>query len=65
MMNHSRTKPTSAPSFVVTISSPDPTIDAVMINPGPICRMMAPAVGREPLAACGQMSRAERHQEMA
>ena len=35
MMNHSRLKPTDAPSLGVTISSPDPTMVAVMMKPGP------------------------------
>ena len=38
MMNHSSVKPFSAPVLVVTISSPDPTIEAEMISPGPSWR---------------------------
>ena len=33
--NHSRVKPATAPSLVVTISSPDPTIEPARIIPGP------------------------------
>ena len=35
MTNQSSTNPTWAPSAVVAISSPEPTIDAPMISPGP------------------------------
>jgi hypothetical protein len=34
-MIHNATNPAFAPSVVVAISSPDPTIDADRINPGP------------------------------
>ena len=34
-MNQSSVKPTDAPSLGVTISSPDPTMVAVMMKPGP------------------------------
>src|SRR5262245_37279828 len=37
MMNQSIEKPSAAPTFGVTISSPEPTIDALMISPGPRC----------------------------
>jgi hypothetical protein len=33
-----------APNLGVTMSSPDPTIDAVMISPGPSCRRMPPTL---------------------
>ena len=36
MMNHIRMKPALAPTMVVAMSSPDPTIDAERINPGPM-----------------------------
>ena len=36
-MNHNSTKPTSAPSLVVMINSPEPTIDPTRIMPGPRC----------------------------
>jgi hypothetical protein len=39
-MNHSSVKPALAPSFGVTISSPEPTMEAVMIRPGPSWRTM-------------------------
>ncbi len=35
MTSQSSTNPTWAPSVVVAISSPEPTIDALMISPGP------------------------------
>ena len=41
IINHSSVKPALAPSFGVTISSPEPTIVAVMIRPGPIWRRIA------------------------
>src|SRR5262245_2626824 len=44
MMNHSRLKPTEAPSLGVTISSPEPTMVAVMMKPGPRWRTSAPKV---------------------
>ena len=40
MMNHSMVKPTSEASAGVAISSPEPTMVAVMISPGPRCLMM-------------------------
>ena len=42
MMNQSSVNPKLAPSLGVTISSPEPTIDAVMIRPGPSCRRIPP-----------------------
>src|SRR5918993_1505118 len=33
--NHKRKKPLAAPTFGVTISSPDPTMAALMMRPGP------------------------------
>lgn len=33
--------PTSAPNFGVTINSPEPTIEAVMIKPGPRYRSVS------------------------
>ena len=41
MMNHSIEKPSAAPTFGVTISSPDPTIAALMMSPGPRCDAVA------------------------
>jgi hypothetical protein len=38
MMIQIATKPTCAPSVVVAISSPDPTIDAASTMPGPMRR---------------------------
>ena len=35
MMIQNATKPAFAPNVVVAISSPDPTIEAERINPGP------------------------------
>jgi hypothetical protein len=35
MTSHSRANPTSAPRAVVAISSPDPTMDALRMSPGP------------------------------
>jgi hypothetical protein len=43
-MNQSIVNPALAPSFGVTTSSPEPTIDAVMIKPGPSCRTIPPKV---------------------
>jgi len=43
MMNQRSRKPTSAPSFGVTINSPEPTMIDVMINPGPSCRSRPPS----------------------
>ena len=37
MMNHSIEKPSAAPTLGVTISSPDPTMAALMMRPGPRC----------------------------
>ena len=37
MMNHNIEKPSAAPTFGVTMSSPDPTMDALMMSPGPRC----------------------------
>ena len=37
MMNHNIEKPSAAPTFGVTISSPDPTMAALMMRPGPRC----------------------------
>src|SRR5688572_23847586 len=37
-MSHSSLKPASPASFGVTMSSPEPTIDAVRMRPGPMCR---------------------------
>ena len=46
MMNHSMVKPTLAASAGVAISSPEPTMVAVMISPGPRClRMPLKSVG--------------------
>ena len=42
MMNQSSVKPKLAPNLGVTISSPEPTIEAVMMSPGPSCRRMPP-----------------------
>jgi hypothetical protein len=42
MMNQSSVNPKLAPSLGVTINSPEPTIDAVMIRPGPSCRRIPP-----------------------
>ena len=42
-MNHSIANPTLAPSLGVTISSPEPTMTAVMIRPGPSWRAMPSA----------------------
>ncbi len=42
-MNHNRLKPTDAPSLGVTMSSPDPTIVAVMMKPGPRWRTSPPS----------------------
>ena len=36
MMNQSNVNPTLAPSLGVTITSPDPTIEAVTMSPGPV-----------------------------
>ena len=44
MMNHSMVKPTSEASAGVAISSPEPTIVAVMISPGPRCLIMPESV---------------------
>ena len=45
-MNHSMVKPTLAASAGVAISSPEPTMVAVMISPGPRClRMPLKSVG--------------------
>ena len=41
MMSHMRVKPASAPTAVVAISSPDPTMDPAMIRPGPSWRRMS------------------------
>ena len=38
MISHSRTKPACAPTKVVAMSSPEPTMDPAMISPGPSCR---------------------------
>ncbi len=40
MMNHNMLNPTVAPSFGVTINSPEPTMIALMMRPGPTCRSM-------------------------
>jgi hypothetical protein len=37
MINHNKLKPALAPVIVVAINSPEPTIDAAMISPGPKC----------------------------
>ena len=37
IISHKRTKPASAPTAVVAMSSPDPTIEPAMISPGPNC----------------------------
>ncbi len=37
MISDKSMKPASAPTAVVAISSPEPTIDPAMINPGPSC----------------------------
>ena len=42
MINQSSLNPSSAPSFGVTISSPEPTMTALMMSPGPICRNTPP-----------------------
>ena len=41
MMNHSIEKPSAAPTFGVTMSSPDPTMAALMMSPGPRCDAVA------------------------
>ena len=41
MMNHSIEKPSAAPTFGVTMSSPEPTIAALMMRPGPRCEAVA------------------------
>lgn len=58
MMNQSRVKPLLAPSFGVTINSPETTMVAVMIRPGPRWRSMSPEARRGRLrrrseGACG------------
>ena len=40
MMNQSIVKPTSEASAGVAINSPEPTMVAVMISPGPRCLMI-------------------------
>jgi hypothetical protein len=40
-ISHSKTKPASAPTFVVAISSPEPTMEPAMISPGPSRRTTA------------------------
>ena len=35
MMTHNRANPAAAPVLVVAMSSPEPTIDPAIINPGP------------------------------
>ena len=42
MMNHSSVKPFFAPTTGVAINSPEPTMQAVMIRPGPRCLRMPP-----------------------
>src|SRR5687767_1742452 len=37
MTNHSIEKPSAAPTFGVTMSSPEPTMAALMMRPGPRC----------------------------
>ena len=50
IMNHNRLKPYSAPTLGVAINSPEPTMQAVMIRPGPRClRVPRQSVG----ASCG------------
>ena len=44
-MNQSIEKPSAAPTFGVTISSPDPTIAALMMRPGPDATPCPPSVG--------------------
>jgi hypothetical protein len=41
IMNHSIEKPRAAPTFGVTMSSPEPTIAALMMRPGPRCDAVA------------------------
>ena len=43
-ITHIATKPAFAPSWVVAISSPDPTIEADNIKPGPRCFTVFPSV---------------------
>ena len=60
MMNHSSWKPTAAPSFGVTISSPEPTMTALMIRPGPSCfRMPGKLVGAGRVVTLGGESGSE------
>ncbi|MGV0791635.1 hypothetical protein [Mycolicibacterium sp. XJ1819] len=40
--SHSNRKPTSAPSVVAVISSPEPTTAALVIMPGPRKRTLGP-----------------------
>ena len=39
---HKMTKPTCAPRAVVAMSSPEPTIEALRIRPGPRWRRLSP-----------------------
>ena len=43
-INHNNQNPASAPTFVVAINSPDPTIDPAIIIPGPSLRSVADKV---------------------
>ena len=40
IMNHNRLKPYSAPTLGVAINSPEPTMQAVIMRPGPRCLRM-------------------------
>ena len=50
-ISQSRSKPASAASFGVAITSPEPTIEAVRISPGPTCRKICPKLLG---ASCGE-----------
>ena len=43
-ISHNSQKPASAPVLVVAMSSPEPTIDAAIINPGPNRLRIPPSV---------------------
>ena len=48
------TKPASAPSFVVTISSPEPTIAPETMMPGPISRRRPARVRGGSIGVCSK-----------
>ena len=53
MMNHNIEKPSAAPTFGVTMSSPDPTMAALMMSPGPRCDAVATSHPRAAREAAG------------